>query len=178
MGSLGVEQRGVILVVDDDALVLEGYRRSLTHNHHVLTATNIASASRLIDTERPNIAIIDLRLGTASGIDLVRLVHRAVPTCKIALVSAHATVDTTVLAMRAGADLVALKPISPREVLRRIAHGPPEPDLERTLTLKHIESEHIAQTMAEVNNNISKAARVLGVDRHTLQRKLRQAPSR
>jgi two-component system response regulator RegA len=178
VGLSGGYQRGLILVVDDDSLVLEAYRRLLSRDYRVITATNIASAARLLETEQPDIAIVDLRLGTSSGIDLVRLLRRTIPACKIALVSARATVDIAVLAMQAGADLVALKPISPRQVLRRLAHGPPEPDLEHTLSLERIEYEHISQTMAELDHNVSKAARVLGVHRHTIQRKLRQAPSR
>ena len=85
--------------------------------------------------ERPDLAIVDLRLGNASGIDLIRELKRDLPDLMVVLCSGYLSVAAAVAAVRAGADIVVFKPITFREILQRIEESTEEPDLEDTPTL-------------------------------------------
>lgn len=164
-----------ILAVDDDHLQLNALARSLRLQKTVYTTTDSQSALELARRQRPDLAIIDMHLGGASGIALVRTLRAEFPDMVIALVSAYLSVEATVMAVRAGADHVLPKPILGHEILRRLDEAlPDEPDYRETPTLERAEAEHIARVLADCGGNISEAARRLGVYRSSLQRRLRK----
>ncbi|HEU0031993.1 MAG TPA: response regulator [Kofleriaceae bacterium] len=165
-----------VLVVDDDEAILTGWRRSIGRQRKVFTATNPDEARAIAMHERPDLAIIDLRLGSGeSGIDLVKDLKADRPELRVALCSAYLSVVTAVAAVQAGADHVFFKPVTFKEILRRIEdEQQPEPDLDETPTLARIEWEHIARVLADCDGNITLAARRLGIYRSSLQRKLRK----
>jgi len=117
---------------------------------------------------------VDLRLGNASGIDLIRELKRDLPDLMVVLCSGYLSVAAAVAAVRAGADIVVFKPITFREILQRIEESTEEPDLEDTPTLARAEWEHIMRVLADCNGNVSMAARRLGIYRSSLQRRLRK----
>ncbi len=83
----------------------------------------------------------------------------------------------TVAAVRAGADVIAFKPITFREILQRLeetAAEPSEPDLDETPSLARAEWEHIMRVLSDCDGNVSAAARRLGIYRSSLQRRLRK----
>ena len=162
-----------ILVVDDDEQVLRAWRRA-ARGHLVVTASDAATARQLAHAERPDLAIIDLRLGGASGIDLIRELKRDLPQLMVAMCSGYLSVAATVAAVRAGADIVAFKPITFQELLQRFEDRAEAPDLDDTPTLARAEWEHIMRVLADCHGNISAAARRLGIYRSSLQRRLRK----
>ena len=92
---------------------------------------------------------------------------------RIVLMTGYASVATAVEAIKRGADDYLLKPTTVDSILRTLsptAEIPPEP---QTMTpLSRLEWEHIHQALAETNGNVSAAARLLGMHRRSLQRKL------
>jgi two-component system response regulator RegA len=92
----------------------------------------------------------------------------------VAVISGYMTIDAAVASSRFGADAVLSKPVRPSEIIRQLMEGPPEPNLEETISLARVEYEHIARVLADCNGNISEAARRLGIHRHSLQRKLKK----
>jgi two-component system, response regulator RegA len=170
-----VSSTGTFLVVDDDERTLAAMARSLGHHHTVFTTTTGRGAAMIAKRERPDVAIVDLRLKGESGLELVRTLKLQYPQMTVALMSGYLSVDATVEAVRAGADVVLPKPLSGRDVLKRLDRGPPE-DVEvgATPTLAEAESEHIARVMTDTGGNVSEAARRLGIFRSSLQRRLRR----
>ena len=85
---------------------------------------------------------------------------------------------TAVEAIKRGADNYLLKPVTLDAILRaldRPAGAAPEP--ESTMTpLSRLEWEHIQQALGDSQGNISAAARLLGMHRRSLQRKLAKRP--
>jgi two-component system, response regulator RegA len=168
------ERRSIasVLVVDDDAKLLRAYRRAAACD--VFTADTADTARAIASTEHPDLAIVDLRLGDGSGIDLVRELRRERPELVIALCSGYLSVAAAVSAVRAGADHVMFKPITFEEILQR-ASQPEEPPIDLdTPTLARAEWEHIMRVLADCNGNITIAARRLGIYRSSLQRRLRK----
>jgi len=89
-------------------------------------------------------------------------------------------VSTAVEAIKAGADDYLLKPLSVDAILRALAdepHPPPPEDDDSLIPLNRVEWEHIQQALRATDGNISAAARLLGMHRRSLQRKLAKRPA-
>jgi two-component system, response regulator RegA len=168
-----------ILVVDDDEHILRAWKRA-ARERHIVTASDAATARKLASTEPLDLAIVDLKLGTGSGIELIRQLKQDHPDLRVVLCSGYLSVPSTLSAMRAGADTVVFKPITLREILQRLEAGTGDPelpdleDLEDTPTLARAEREHIERVLADCGGNVSRAARRLGIYRSSLQRRLRK----
>ena len=168
------------LLVDDDALYLQTLQRSLQKRGLATSiATSVEEALRIVGSAQPlDFALVDLRLGTQSGLELIEPLRRLQPRIRIVLMTGYASVATAVEAIKRGADNYLLKPTTVDMILRTLsgqAEAPPEP--QPTMTpLSRLEWEHIHQALAETNGNVSAAARLLGMHRRSLQRKLAKRP--
>lgn len=170
-----MESRGAlssVLVVDDDEIFLAAVARDRTRR--VFTASSAKQALRIADEERPDLVLVDHRLGGESGITVVSELRKLDQEMTIALCSSYLSIVVAVEAMRAGADDVIPKPFTVRDVIRRFESDGPELELEDTPTLAEIEWEHIMRVLDDCGGNISAAARRLGIYRSTLKRRLRR----
>jgi two-component system response regulator RegA len=180
MTAPAVKPAGSGLLVDDDTLYLQTLQRSLQKRGLVASiATNVADALEVANTRMLEFALIDLRLGTESGLELIEPLRRGQPQMRIVLLTGYASVATAVEAIKRGADNYLLKPTTVDLILRTLstqaADTPPEPQFTMT-PLSRLEWEHIHQALAETNGNVSAAARLLGMHRRSLQRKLAKRP--
>jgi two-component system, response regulator RegA len=175
VGAMGLKG----LLVDDDALYLKTLQRSLLRRGietaAVQTCQQAIAAARL---ERPDFALIDLKLGTETGLTLIRPLKSIRHDMRILLVTGYASVATAVEAIKLGAENYLLKPVTAEAILRSLLVATPAPmPLEPTMTpLARLEWEHMQQALNETGGNISAAARLLGMHRRTLQRKLGKRP--
>ena len=168
------------LLVDDDELYLRTLQRSLSRrSFEVEIATTQADALRLARARPPDFTLIDLRLGEQSGLELIEPLRALREDMCILLVTGYASVATAVEAIKRGADNYLLKPVTVDAILRALADEPtPQREVESiTMTpLSRLEWEHIQQALNETQGNISAAARLLGMHRRSLQRKLAKRP--
>lgn len=165
-----------VFVVDDDETLLTSWRRAISRDGQCATASDAATAQQIAQRQEFDLAIIDLRLGTTSGLELIRQFKRTQPDCMVVLCSGYLSVAAAVAGVHAGADVVVFKPITYREILNSLdKHDQDEPpDLDDTPTLARAEWEHIMRVLADCNGNVSMAARKLGIYRSSLQRRLRK----
>ena len=162
-----------MLLVDDDERVLAALTRTMGPRRSVFTASDTPTAARVCRQEHPDLAVVDLRLGSASGLDAVRALKAESPQTVIVLISGYLTIDLTVEAVKAGADVVMAKPVTGLDIVRRLEQAVPVND-DETPTLARAEAEHIERVLADCDGNVSETARRLGISRSTLQRKLRK----
>ena len=162
-----------MLLVDDDERVLAALTRTMSPRQSVFTASDTRTATRVCRRERPDLAVVDLRLGSASGLDAVRALKAESPQTVVVLISGYLTTDLTVEAVKAGADVVMAKPVTGTDIVRRLEQADPAND-DETPTLACAEAEHIERVLTDCNGNVSETARRLGISRSTLQRKLRK----
>lgn len=106
-----------ILIVDDEINI----RKTLTvfmesRGHRVKTAGSFRSAMEEADLTRFDLALVDLRLGTESGLDLIPAMASACPWMKIVVITAYASIDTAVEAMKRGASDYITKPFTPAQL--------------------------------------------------------------
>jgi NtrC-family two-component system response regulator AlgB len=106
-----------ILVVDDEVNI----RKTLTicleaSGHHVSSVSNITDAQTEADRHVFDLAFVDIRLGVENGLDLIPVLLDACPWIKIIVITAYASIDTAVEAMRRGATDYIPKPFTPGQV--------------------------------------------------------------
>ena len=114
-----------ILVIDDDASLRRTVRTSLeVLGHQAAEARDGAQALELLSRRPFDTALLDLRLAQEQGLDLLPRLLRLAPGLHVVVVTAYATIETAVEAMRRGAFDYLPKPFTPdqlRVVLERIA---------------------------------------------------------
>jgi NtrC-family two-component system response regulator AlgB len=113
-----------ILIVDDESNIRKTLRLALeTLDSSVEEAANVSQALRLIERSTFDLAFVDLRLGQDSGLDLIEAFAATSPRVAVVIVTAYATIDSAVDAMRRGAFDYLPKPFTPgqiRAVLERL----------------------------------------------------------
>src|SRR3990172_6248334 len=114
---------GNILVVEDE----EAARRSLCEllreeGYQVHEAADGAAAIKLADELDLDLVLTDLRLPAADGLAVLKHVSEVSPQTLAILMTAYASVDTAVEALRLGAQDYILKPLIFEDVLRKVRH--------------------------------------------------------
>lgn len=101
-----------ILVVDDEPQVLRLLGRFLEREGwRVSLASDAEIAIDLLETERPDMAVLDLHLPGLTGLDLIRHMRRHDPDAVAIVLTGSADVPAAVEAMKAGAENFLTKPI-------------------------------------------------------------------
>ena len=106
-----------VLVVDDDRDAADSVGELLASDGYAVKATYDASgAVEFLATFDPAVALIDIRLGRANGLDLAADLKRRRPDLICLMITAYAATDSAVEALRAGADDFLRKPVRPEEL--------------------------------------------------------------
>ncbi len=114
-------RHGRILVVDDEPDMAENLGVILrAAGHDTLVETDARQALDVLERERPDLVISDLRMPELDGLALVERVKAAHPEMPVVLLTGYASVDSAVEAMKRGASDYMSKPFSPDELLFRV----------------------------------------------------------
>jgi FixJ family two-component response regulator len=114
----------LVLLVDDDETALSlGSRLLELEGHRVLTARTGSEARSLLVLNRPDIALLDLRLPDESGLELLPVVRAVNPSAACIIVTGYATCRVAVDAMRLGAVDVIEKPLYGDALLDVVRHA-------------------------------------------------------
>jgi two-component system response regulator PilR (NtrC family) len=106
-----------ILVVDDERSMREFLEILLRKGgHEVLTAAALSEAMSAAGEGDLDLVITDLRLGDATGLDLLRDVKARTPATEVVIITAFATAENAVQAMKLGAYDYVLKPFKLDEI--------------------------------------------------------------
>ncbi|MEM1347239.1 MAG: response regulator [Myxococcota bacterium] len=184
--SMGWEGATMLLVDDDDVFreqLGRAMRRRGFETHQAPSGEEaIELARRLMEDRGLDVAIVDLRMPGMSGLEVVDALHRLAPQAVVAMLTGYGSIATTVDAMRLGAATYVSKPADADDILHaieRAMHNPleeKEPTYEEAPSLARAEWEHINRVLADCNGNITQAAKMLGIHRRSLQRKLQKYP--
>ena len=174
-----------ILVVDDDeAFRTVMLRAFVRRGYEAIAAADAETALRLLQEQRPDACVLDLKIGHESGLHLLPELLRLQPALKIVVLTGYASIATAVDAVKQGAVNYLAKPADADEILAAfdvtasvagsvtvaaVLETPP-------MSVDRLEWEHIQKVLAENEGNVSETARALGMHRRTLQRKLQKRP--
>ena len=171
-----MEIERLLVIVEDDEAFARTLRRSFERRSYtVLSAADPDALAALLVDHDPGYAVVDLKLGQASGLACVQALHAHDPEMLIVVLTGYASIATAVEAIKLGACHYLAKPSNTDDIEAafRKATGDVNAPLDaRPSSIKTLEWEHIHQVLAETYFNISEAARRLGMHRRTLARKL------
>jgi two-component system response regulator AtoC len=106
-----------VLVVDDEPLMRKFLVETLTRmGYTVQNASDGTKALRLIKAEPFDVVFTDIRMPNVSGMDVLRAVREESPETTIIMMTAYATVENAVEAMKLGAFDYIIKPFSPDQI--------------------------------------------------------------
>jgi NtrC-family two-component system response regulator AlgB len=106
-----------VLVVDDELNIRKTLTICLeTEGHKVAAVSNFQDALAEASRRSFELAFVDLRLGTDDGLDLIPALLAAAPWLKIIVITAYASIDTAVEAIRRGATDYIPKPFTPAQI--------------------------------------------------------------
>ncbi len=112
------KDEGRVLVVDDEESIRRMLRLCLEGaGYQVTLAPTGEAAVTAAKRSPPDLALVDLRLGGMDGIAVTRALASLAPSTSVVLMTAYATIDNAVDAMRAGACDYLPKPFTPAQVL-------------------------------------------------------------
>ena len=174
------DEKPVLLLVDDDEIYCEVLSDALRkRNYAVSTAHNLATALELARDIEPEYAVVDLRIGAESGLQLVKQLAELDDNTRIVMLTGFASVTTAVESIKLGAVHYLTKPATADEVVAALHRDEGDATVEpaeQPLSVKRLEWEHLQKVLSEHKGNISAAARALNMHRRTLQRKLAKHP--
>src|ERR1041385_5803372 len=133
-----------LLIVDDE----ENIRRTTAvaleaMGHETVSAANGAAALKQLEGDRFDVVILDLKLGTESGLDLLPQLLKRDPQLEAVVFTAYASIETAVEAMRRGAVDYIPKPFTPEQI--------------RQVLGKIIKARKLLSRVAELESRISGA---------------------
>lgn len=106
-----------VLTVDDDRHIRQTLSNCLRGDgHHVEAVSTVEDAIGRCAEDVFDVAFLDKRLGTESGIDIIPDLLERAPRLKIIVITAYASIENAVEAVRRGAADYLPKPFSPAQV--------------------------------------------------------------
>jgi two-component system response regulator RegA len=174
-------ERLVVVVVDDDDV----FRRRLCRALRDRGCESYDTGSReevlrLVTTTSPDLILLDLKMPGLSGLDLITDIKKLDSTIAIIILTGYASIPTAMQALKLGADHYMSKPADAEQILSAYRDLNEETASKQTPTsvpsLARVEWEHIQRVLSDCDGNISQAAKLLGLHRRSLQRKLSKRP--
>jgi two-component system response regulator RegA len=172
-----------ILVVDGERVAREAFARQFRDGGwSVATAAGRAQALASASVDVPDCLIVERDLADGSGFGLFDRLRALNPELSAIMMTLQPSVTEAVRAIRAGFCDYRLKSLDCGDLVDpsawRLGPGarPPKDPVKTTRSLARVEWNHIQEVLVHFHGNVSVAARVLGLHRRSLQRKLRRSP--
>jgi two-component system response regulator RegA len=165
-----------LLIVDDDAAFRDRLVRAMRDRG--FEATGVPDHPTAIDAAReesPELAVVDLRLPGESGLAVVRDLKALDASTIVVVLTGYGSIATAVESIKLGAASYLTKPADADQLVAAF-EGTQPVDEAQVPSLARVEWEHIQRILADCGGNVSQAARVLGIHRRSLQRKLSKRP--
>lgn len=176
------DEKPLALIVDDDDVFHNRLCRALSQrNWDALGAASGEEALSIARDRSPDLVVVDLRMPGMGGLDLIPQLRALDSSMAIIVLTGYGSIPTTISAIKRGANHYMSKPADADQVLaaydnfQSAGEGVQEPP-SSVPSLARVEWEHMQRVMADCGGNISQAARLLGIHRRSLQRKLAKYP--
>src|SRR6266851_1188291 len=148
-----------LLIVEDDKSFLQRLARAMEgRGFTVTTAESVADGLTEVERAAPAFAVVDMRLGDGSGLDVISALKQRRPDARGIVLTGYGNIATAVTAVKLGAVDYMSKPADP-------------------MSAERVRWEHIQRIYELCGRNVSETARRLNMHRRTLQRILaKRAP--
>jgi len=109
-----MDNNSSLLIIDDENIVRDSLSRWFREDGFTIgTAENAAAALRKLQDQRWDVILLDIKMPGMDGMELQQRIMEIDPTATIIFITAHASVDTAVQALKHGAFDYVTKPIDP-----------------------------------------------------------------
>ena len=169
-----------LLIVDDDRPFCERLARAMgSRGFTPRMAVSVAEGLAAIQAEAPAFAVIDLKLGDGSGLDVMRALKAKRADARAIILTGYGAIATAVVAVKLGAFDYLAKPVNADEIVAVLMaeRADPVDSPEHPMSADRVRWEHIQRVYESCERNVSETARQLNMHRRTLQRILgKRAP--
>lgn len=171
-----------VLVVEDDDVFRERVVTALRRRGlDVRGAKNPVEAANIGGEYAFDGAVVDLRMPEGSGLDVIQALHGLRPAARLVVLTGYGSIATAMKAVRLGAADYLTKPADADQIMAALKGAQMHPTNSKDAptaipSLDRVEWEHVQRVLHDCGGNVSQAARVLGLDRRSLQRKLAKYP--
>ncbi|AUN30950.1 MAG: ActR/PrrA/RegA family redox response regulator transcription factor [Niveispirillum sp.] len=161
-----------LLIVDDDAPFRTRLARAMERRgFDVVAVDSVNLGIEVAHESAPRFAVVDLRLGDGSGLDVVKALRDARPEARVVVLTGYGNIATAVAAVKFGAVDYLPKPADADAVeAALLTDGPLPPPPESPMSADRVRWEHIQRVFEQCDRNVSETARRLKMHRRTLQR--------
>ena len=162
-----------LLIVDDDNPLRDRLARAMEKKgFQVMQAESVKMGITQAKNSPPAFAVVDLRLGDGSGLDVVKEIHKQNKDSRVVMLTGYGNIPTAVAAVKAGAIDYIPKPVDADDVENALLASPeskatPPAD---PMSADRVKWEHIHRVFELCGRNVSETARRLKMHRRTLQR--------
>lgn len=173
-----IEDTASFLVIDDDDAFRTRLARAIAaRGHKVFDSGCPETALGIVQSNLPSHIILDLRMPKRSGLETLRDIKKMSFESKVLILTGYGSIATAIEAVRNGAVNYLSKPTDIERIFKAFLPEPvKEPHIKTVPSLLRVEWEHIERVLHESGGNVSKTAKLLGLHRRSLQRKLRNPP--
>jgi two-component system response regulator RegA len=171
------------LVVDDDDVFRQTLAGALRRRGVAArTAATVEEALIEVEEKQVDLLIVDYRMPRGDGVSGLPRFRHALPGAVIIVLTGYGDIALAVRAVHEGADTMLLKPVEADQLLREAMElrarprqaGTQHPATTLSYNLEVMERDAIKAALKESDGVIARAAKLLGIDRRTLQRKLKK----
>ncbi len=176
-----------LIVDDDDAFrcALQGALRR--RGIRALTAATVKEALLVLEDDPVDLIAVDYRMPEVDGLNAISRFRRIRHEAVIVMITGFGDIPLTVAAMREGADTLLTKPVDADRLLdeahtcrersagRQNEPPPSQPGAPKSYRLDELERDTIEAALSDAGGVVATAAKMLGIDRRTLQRKMRRS---
>lgn len=169
-----------LLIVDDDRAFVQRLGRAMEARGYAVTvAESVREGLEAVDRSPPAFAVVDMRLGDGSGLDVIQALKGRRPDARGIVLTGYGNIATAVTAVKLGAVDYLAKPADADDIFAALTQRPGEKvELpENPMSADRVRWEHIQRVYEMCDRNVSETARRLNMHRRTLQRILaKRAP--
>jgi len=169
-----------LLVVDDDRVFCDRLVRNFSsRGFNARTAMSVAEAIEASRTAPPGFAVIELRLGDGSGLDVVEALKTTRPDARSIILTGYGAIASAVKALKLGAFDYLAKPANADDVAAALMAGRLDAPsrYEPRMSVDRVRWEYVQRTFESCEHNVTETARELRMHRRSLQRNLaKRAP--
>ena len=168
--------RSLVIVDDEEPFRLALERAMTSHGFDASSVGVLDDALASIDANPPAFAVVDLRIGEDSGLELLDAISARRPDARVIILTGYGDIRTAVAAIKSGAHDYIAKPVTAAEIAAALlADRRGKPELpENFMRPKEARLEHINHVLKSCRGQVTETARQLNMHRRTLQRILRR----
>jgi two-component system response regulator RegA len=162
-----------LIIIDDDIIFRDRLKLSMEKKGFLVEVfSEVKKAEERLKEKNFNYAIVDMRLDSGSGLDIIQLIKKDSPETISLLLTGYGNIATAVAAIKSGAVDYLPKPAEVDQIYEALTTSekilplPPK----NPMTADRVRWEHIQRVFIQCNRNVSETARRLRMHRRTLQR--------